>query len=240
MLTPDFTPVAVVDREHIEELKITLVAWRRFCPEIYNSKWCIIADDDVYDDAVRLGLGEVHPLISPFGWPQRERALSAFVKQVPYSLNTPYFLKVDTDCFPTKRVAIPKSEWFIDDPVFISSPWGYTKPNNAIEKLDDWGDTCGMRLYPRLDLPYDMASNKICHSRIISYLYFGRTDWHREVADKVTDRLPVPSQDTLTWYVAARTRQKYLTVKFKRLGFAHVGRGGERLRAAVSEAMDAG
>lgn len=237
MSMPEFTPCVVVDKVHIKEWKESLRAWRWYFPEIYDMRWCIIADEDVEDEARAMRMGTVHPLLSPKKWPQRERALTAFVKQIPFTVSTPYFLKVDTDCFPTKKVAFPRPEWFVDSPVFISSPWGYTKPKNAVEILDDWGDGSPIAMYPRLNLPFDTDSNKVCHQRIISYLYFGETAWHRDLSRMIGERLPVPSQDTFSWYVAERSKKHYLRIKFKKLGFAHVGRGGDSLRNAINESI---
>jgi hypothetical protein len=173
---------------------------------------------------------------------QREKMLTALVHIPPHFVSTPYFLKLDTDCVAMGPGKWIEPWWFENDPVFVTSPWGYTKPANAIQILDDWGDTIeGLRDRPRLNIPFDPSAGMVRHRRIISYVFFCRTNWARETSDVICNsstggRLPVPSQDTMHWYIAARRGDFFRTVNMKRYGWAHLS-GLDKIRHAAEEAQ---
>lgn len=162
---------------------------------------------------------------------QRERMLSSFVFLAPWLVKTRWMLKLDTDCFAVransdwcdaKQIA-PNEEG--QEPVLWAGGWGYTKPANAIKTLDDWGDTVqSLRIFPRLDLPFDPKARAVTTpGRIISYVFFGNVSWLKW-ASELCCRLPVPSQDTYLWYLAKRCGRFYRTSRMHRLGWEHRGR----------------
>ena len=134
------------------------------------------------------------------------------------------------------------TEWFEAKgeearPVFVSHPWGYTKPPDAIERLDNWADTIPqLRDFPRLNLVARPGWNMVRCRRIISWLFFARTDWTRQMANLCQGKLPVASQDTFLWYCAARQRKPYRRVRMKRYGWAHV-RGLRKIRRIAGAAL---
>lgn len=255
---PPITFVVAMDREHLQEFKTVWPTWR-LRPEIMGNHLMILASDSVCPlpggicvnppNPAHWWLKELafldHPSwgLSVWPWPgigpfesQRENMLSAFV-YAPWNIQTKWFCKLDTDCVSTGSGPWIDPKWFENDPVFIASPWSYSKPSNAHQILDDWCDGVPeLAKYPRLNLPFDPQSRLVKCKRIISWQYFGRTDWHQWLAGLCGHRLPFPSHDTLTWHVAERTGAFYRKVKLKEYGWAHVR--PRRLKEVVRETLE--
>lgn len=242
---PEFTSVVAVDSDHLEELRIAWPTWRAFRPEIVASPihfYCDLEAGDTRHWAKQLAFVD-HPSRRVYGWyqdgaeTQREKMLSSLVYGPPKTVETPWFLKIDTDTIAYPCADWLLSWWFDENPAFVSSPWGYTVPADALQRLDDWADGVdGLKEFPRLNIPFNPLWRMVRHSRVISWLYFGRTDWHREIVKLLGPRLPVPSQDTVCHYIAERRRNFYRRVKFSRHGWRHVS-GLGRMRAAAAEAL---
>jgi len=231
----EFTTLIALDKPHVEELKITWPTWMKFRPEIKKNPLVVLCDVLTLDHEWRSLLEFLeHPqrkivLVPPAPvktLTQRGRMLSSFVLYGPKAIETKWYLKLDTDTIATQESNWCKDEWFEDDPVFITSPWGYTKPADTLEKLDNWADNVtGLKEYPRLNLPYDPSWSRIKHGRIISYVFFGRAEWSRRMAEIAGGViLPWPSQDTYLWYCAARRKEFYRLYRMKKFGWGHVSR----------------
>ncbi len=127
-------------------------------------------------------------------------------------------------------------------PVYVASPWGYTKPADQMAFLDNWGDTVdGLRGFPRLDYVFDPEARTCRHPRMASWVSYYSTEWTKEAARLASDscgpcKLPVPSQDGYHFYVAERTHQPYRRVKMKRHGWNNYPRFS-KLQAAAAEIM---
>jgi len=256
---PKFTTIVAVDRQHLEELRVVWPTWRAFKPEILTSPMAIALDHDLsagdldwldHPDKSFVQLHRAWP-----GYSQREHMLSAFVFDLPAVVKTEYYLKLDTDCAATGPGQWILPEWFtgiglgVDPdrrPVFISNKWGYTKPSDAIQRLDDWADSLILgneshrfASHPRLNLPFDPESPRIVHPRIISWCFFGNTDWTNVMAKVVLrGRLPVPSQDTTLWYLGTRLGYPFRRVRMARYGWCHVSRI-DKLRWVVRDVLSA-
>ena len=72
------------------------------------------------------------------------------------------------------------------------------------------------------------------HPRIISFACFERLSFVREVASISLAPGPIPSHDTLHWYVAHRLGYPYLRLKGG-YGFSH---GAKKLAARCEKAME--
>ena len=234
MRLEDITLVLGVDRAHREELRWVWPTWRRFKPELMKMPAVVFYDIG----QVRLEdlqfLRE-HPNIRFIrwdfanGWNQRERMLTGFVHIPAREVCTPWYLKIDTDVVATGAGDWIEPRWFEPDaagelPVFISAKWHYTKPRFVMDLLDHWGDGIpALAEKPRLNLHYSSAQSRIRHPRIISWLFFGRTDWTRKVAAFTGNdgRLPYPSQDSFMFYCAARLRCGYLRESMTKFQWAH-------------------
>jgi len=241
----EITILVALDRPHFEELRWSIKTWLKHRHEMIACSWLFVVDCDeatLADWATALLAIVPHARIVPVvnvlpsevvrlcrtvvG--QREKMLSALMYAVMF-VQTPWFAKIDADAISLERGPFWKNEWFDGDPAFVANPWGYTKPANALEILDNWGDLVpSIHEFPRLNIPFDPNARLVRSKRIISWLYFGRTDWHRRLAKLCRDygpecgRLPVSSQDTTCWWYAERTKAFYRRVNMKRLGWAHV------------------
>ncbi len=193
--------------------------------------------------------------------PQRERALSALIFGPAKYVKTDWYLKLDTDAVAERSCADwLQEDWFkpvghrtepvtaetfalhFETPVFITNPWSFSKPADVIDRLDEWGDTVPeLRDYPRLNLHPKPGWSRVRHKRIISWCFFGRTDFARKVATMCEascgpGRLPVPSQDSVMWYVAKRQGRFFLRVGMKKFGWNHWLRM-KKIREQAEEAL---
>lgn len=229
----EFTIVVAVDIEHLAELKLSYPTWIKHKPEMLDSRILLICDGDQGD---------------PFFWmknlsfienkrkqvvcysgefeTQREKMLTALVHGPAHFVKTEWFLKIDTDTVAMNDEEWIDPSWFVSDAKFVSNPWGYTKPNNRLDVLDDWADQNEtLKGSSRLNVPYDPKSNKVKCRRIISWIMFCRTDFVQQCSELCEgSTLPVPSQDTFLWYVAKRLGLPYQTRRFKKHGWTHTTR----------------
>lgn len=224
----DFTTFIVVDKEHLRELKVVWPTWATYRPEILRQPLLVAYD------AVSVRKNELdflqHADVKFFPWDynaptQRAKMLAAFIL-LPNLIKTPWYLKLDTDCFAERADPGWCSSLFIkDNPVFVASPWSYTKPATAIQQLDDWGDhQSELSSFPRLNLVFE-ANSKLVKTpgRIISWCFFGNTGWCQQQAHLFSrgGMPPIYSHDTYLWYVALRTKRFYRTVRMKNFGWSH-------------------
>lgn len=247
----DFTTVIAVDEPHLAELRLSAPTWRAHKPELWERPMVVMCDGYGYSRQYESAVSHVwaanlaflkHPALRIVLWEmptaanQREKMLTAFMGALQH-VDTPWFLKIDTDAVATYPGPWIDDAWFARRPAFVGSPWSYTKPADAIARLDDWGDTVpGICEHPRLDLPVTPNSDLVRHRRLISWCMFGNTEWTRRMYSFCRDgRLPVPSQDTFLFYCAERRRDHYILTKMSRQGWRHVT--GHRLPKACEEAL---
>lgn len=230
----DFTTVVAVDAQHLEELRLVWPTWQAFRPEIMQHPLLLICDGEVTHQEWSHQLSFLgHPncqieLWSMQGVAQRDKMLSGLVLATAKYVNTPWYLKLDTDtaAIASDEWLLPK--WFEPDakgrrPVFVTNPWGYTKPPDAIERLDRWGDTVpALQGTQRLNLRPQPGSGVLRHRRIISWCFFGNTTWTREMASYCPNGLPVASQDTFLWYCAVRRGDFFYAVRMANFGWRHI------------------
>ncbi len=197
---------------------------------------CFVTEEGrtLFVTAIALGLTGLTKLsLVPWSMPnaanQREKMLTGLVFAAAENITTPWYVKIDADTIATNPDKWIDDSWFKPvngmSPAFISNPWGYTKPVDAIDRLEAWSKTV-----PELaDLPpvgpFTKGNTKVFHDRIISWLFFGNTEWTKKCVSFLTEkRLPVPSQDTFLWYCAEKMKQPYHRVSFKKRGWDHLGR----------------
>lgn len=231
-----FTTVVGIDESHLSQFKLVWPTWRKYRPEICSQPLLLICDGSHSHKEWKNRLSFLdHPNYSIKLWElpgvsQREKMLSGLVFGVAHHVRTPWYLKLDTDAVATAAGDWIQGNWFEVNgegrlPVFVASPWGYTKPPDAIERLDKWGNTVPeLARHRELQLHPEPNSKLVRHSRVTSWCFFGRTDWTARVAAYCHDRLPVASHDTFLWYCAERQGEFYRRVKMKRYGWSHVQR----------------
>lgn len=232
------TVVVAVDDQHLNELQVSLPTWIKYKGfdkypflVIYDSNQLHPADDR-FEIFKNLNV-EYVGFKCPFdGYEtQREKMLTALTIMPGLHVKTPWYLKIDTDCIATDDQKWFDESWLKKDYVFITNPWGTTKPANAIELLDKWAITKFPGIKP-LNLPYDPSEGKIKHKRIISWLFLCNTAWSAKVAEYFNHdgyyKLPSisedeykVSQDTILWYLAELHNYRYKVFKFKDKGWRH-------------------
>ncbi len=245
---PEFTTIVAVDETHLPELRLVWPTWRRHRPGLLERPLLIVCDQSRSRSWWRRELGFVdHPdrrieVYRHDGVDPRTRMLTAFVDAPGRWVETAWHLKIDVDAVAEEPADWPLPEWFAPDregrePVFVSQPWGFTKPPDAIARLDDWADGVpSLADSERLDLVPAPDADRLKHPRITSWLFFGRTDWVREMAALREGPLPVPSHDTYLWYCAARRGDPFRRVRMNR-GWRHCGRR-RRLERACRRALE--
>lgn len=234
MRLSDITLVLGVDAKHLEELRLVWPGWMQHKPELREMP-CVVFYDKAEVKEEELAFLSDHPDVRWVPWElpnarsQREKMLTGFIHISAREVKTTWYLKIDTDVIATGPGQWIKEEWFEADdqgevPVFIASPWGYSKPRYVMDLLDDWADHVPeLAERPRLNLPYSSRSNKVRHARIISWLFFGLTQWTREMTALAgkDGRLPFPSQDSYLFFCAERLGRRYLRVKMSEHGWKH-------------------
>lgn len=196
-----------------------------------------------------------HPAWKPFVWDwptpedgiarevsQRERMLSAFIRIAP-AITTSWYLKVDTDVVASAAGPVIDPEWLARDskgaiPAIVASPWGYTKPGDWVDDLQDWADKHPeLDAFPRLDLPSGRGQRRFGHPRICSWICLINTAFGN-ICNQLAPPpgpLPCPSQDTYHWYIAARRGERIERVRFKRRGWHTIS--SDRVRAEMVKSL---
>lgn len=161
---------------------------------------------------------------------QREKMLSAFVFGPAEHVETTHWLKLDADTAVVKtegrNLKVIDEDWFKF--FVVGHRWGYTKvkgdpgqTRHWMNILDDWWagifegtDVDVAPLFP----PDLVVGEKFKCSRINSYVSLYQTEFTKGVAALCGERLPVPSQDTVMWYVAQRMGKNWHGVNMKARG----------------------
>jgi hypothetical protein len=237
---PEFTLVVALDLVHAEELRCSWPTWDKNCHLLRQKPMLVLYDPIESEEKWRKKLEFLtHPRVrlvpvrkTGAVSDQREMMLTSFVLQAPFEIKTPWYLKLDTDVVATSVLPQwPDPTWFLPDekkrlPAFISNPWPYSKPANVLDVLDDWGDTVPeLKPYSRLNVTSKLDNRVVVRQRIISWCFFGNTNWSQKMAEYTGGRLPVPSHDTYLWYCAERRRDFYRRARMKRYGWDHIANG---------------
>ncbi|NUQ65972.1 MAG: hypothetical protein HUU20_26220 [Pirellulales bacterium] len=233
-----FTTVVACDVRHCDQLAMVWPTWRRCKPEIAASPLLLVCDARAGGEAWwrrRLDwLDHADRRIVLWDWPrgegigreavtQRERMLTAFVHAPCKYVDTPYWLKIDTDTVATAAGPWYDPAWFAEAPALVASPWGYTRPGVWIDQLEAWADRhAQLGLFEPLGLRVASGAGAVRHRRLASWLCFVNTAWSRLAASYSPQRLPVPSQDTYHWYLAARRGDGIVRARMKNFGWASI------------------
>ncbi len=239
----DFTLVVGVDKRHLWQLSHTWPTWKKNKPSLLTRPMIIFFDhEQVTVEQIRAVVD--HPNLSCVAWPpsnftygtkktdkwddpQREKMLSGFVFVPAAVVETPFWLKLDTDVVATGQDDWIDPEWFKPNNVIISHPWGFTRPPNQMLELDEWA-TNGILTWkhPPLNLAPKPGEDRVCHPRIITWCAFFNTNFTWSCADCAKRTcapgyLPVPSQDGFLFYVAKRMGYEIIRPRMKKRGFSH-------------------
>lgn len=258
----DITLVLGIDAKTVEQLKASWPTWRRNRAEMWDWPWVVFYDQDQLDGAAVqdllidvIGKG---PEITFVPWPypgigaaayesQRERMLSGHVFVPADFVRTKWHMKLDTDALARPHKEWIDPTWFEGDPAYVAPRWHYSKGVGFLDRLDVWGDELQKfsvkPMLPRLEIPHDPLALRVGHQRMCSWCSYYLTEFTGMVAEACSgcvngfQKLPVPSQDTTAWYVAARIGLPHRIENMKARGWSNHSRINE-LRRVSAEIME--
>lgn len=209
----NMTVVTMADQNYAKRLTRNFERWMKM-PGLREQQFivgCLRADGTekeyaalrAYRNVTMLPLQKVHESI-------RTDAFYHFLHTIPGAVKTPYWMKLDGDSVP--REDRPFKWPSLDEKIVIADPWHYTKvkKDDAYEthlvhwlnQLDDWWikevDPKATPLFPVI------TEKRHMHSRLRSYCMIQRTAFSQQVSKLLDGQMLIPSQDTVTWYVATR------------------------------------
>lgn len=251
----DLTVVVGLDAVTLRQWEVSLPTLRVHRPQLWEKPWLIFFDDNVNAHSILSvldtnGLEQIDKRLCVWGtdadYPsQRAKMLSGFVHIPAMYVETPWWMKIDTDAIALNSNKWWKDEWFDDgsccgsntENAWIASSWSYTKvkgeeatAHDWARRLEEFGDAMFPE-FPRLGLEQcvNAAGNKINRKRMCSWVSYYHIDFTLMVADICArhcgaDRIPVPSQDTVHWYVAERMGLRRQLRNMKREGWTNCPR----------------
>jgi hypothetical protein len=262
MTIPDYTTVVGLDDRHARQLTWTWQTWRYFKPSLLDHPMLIFFDRDEVDERWIKDVVD-HPDLTTVPWPldgveyagdgwdkwtnpQRHKMLSGFVHVPGMTVETPYWLKIDTDTVATGQDDWIDPIWFENEPAIVSQRWGFTRPPNQMLDLDSWVERNQETLpdwaeLSPLELAPEPGASRVRHRRIISWVGFFNTEFTRRASIAAvracgTGQIPVPSQDGYLWYAAQRLGYHVRREGFKSRGWRHQSSDGG-VRRSVKEVM---
>ena len=241
----DYTLVVGVDDKHLKQLHMTYPTWIKHKPSLLKQPMVIFYDQaQVRESQIKIR----HPHMTLVSWPaekstvypgddskwydaQRYKMLAGFVHVPAMTVGTSYWLKLDTDVVATGQDSWIDPSWFKGAPGIVAHRWGFTKPANQMELLDEWvsqnqGRMVILELNEALALSPEENADRLRHERIISWCGFFNTTMTRIASDYAQDTcgkgmLPVPSQDGYLWYFTTRCKHQVVRANMKALGWEH-------------------
>jgi hypothetical protein len=239
----DYTLVVGVDRHHLKQLELVWPTWMKHKPSLLQHPLVVFYHYRQISEA-RVGAVVDHPNAKLVPWPlegldyggdgsdkwndpQRAMMLSGFVYIPAMFVDTPYWLKLDTDVVATGNDDWIDLSWFEGDPAIVSHRWGFTKPANSMLLMDEWvGKNGHLKGTKPLNLIPNEGWDRLNHKRIISWCGFFDAEWTREMAEltkKSNGRyeLPIASQDGFMWYIATRMGKGVVRANMKAKGWEH-------------------
>lgn len=227
----DLTVVTAVDPRYAPKLRRTIKEWMRL-PGLRSQPFLVFVNGFT-GPRERGFLNYPNVRVVRWNYPnptsgRREFMLAAFVFGVARHVKTPYWMKLDADCRPCK----PWWEWpDYRDHTIVSHGWGFTRMKGETDFSQHWFNRLdgvfrpGTPYFKRI---FDPLKNWVSHRpgnqdglprRFNSYCHIERTEFTRRIAcvleSKNAGRLPIPSQDTISWYCAQIWQEKVKLMNMK-------------------------
>ena len=148
---------------------------------------------------------------------EREEMLSAFVFGTADCIKKLHWFKVDADTTPKGDKLTITDEMF--DYGIVGHKWGYTKikaddrnEKHWLNVLDEWWKekTGEEPIFPQIE------GRTHRHERVASFCQLQTTEFTKYVAKLCGERMPIPSHDTLYWYIATRCGIPIMRHNFKK------------------------
>lgn len=235
----EFTTVIGVDQKHLEQLKLVLPTWDRFKVDVMNNPMLLFYDrEQLTVSMINEAIPEYASKFTSVAWPprnayypgddtkwynaQRYKMLAGFVHIPAQFVGTKYWLKIDVDTIANGYTNWIDERWFENDPAIVAHKWGFTKPPNQMDLLDEWAAANEIPGEPINLHPETEESSRVSHKRIISWCGFFRTDFTHKCSNYANyPYLPVPSQDGYMFYMAKRLGYGVQRVNMKGVGWVH-------------------
>lgn len=209
------TLVTAVDAKYLLALKKNYEGWMTIPQLVESPAICFYDVKSVKPEELDFFEGEKIPW--DYDAPtQRARMLACFVLGVPNVVKTKYWMKVDADSVVKKKFHDFRINREIRKSHLTGHKWGYTKSKaregelHFLNALDKWWK--GEPIFPP-NIPPD---SRYGHPRIASYFCIQTLKLSEKVATLCDGKMPVPSHDTLVWYVAHRLGWKITRANFKK------------------------
>lgn len=222
----NLTVVSAVNLKYSGEFKKHFPMWMR-TENLMEMPFIIFAHKDCYDDIAQFlepykNIEKIVKWEFPVAANMREEMLSAFVFGTSKHVRTKYWMKLDCDCKPAGDKVIIPPEAFSS--VITAPKWHYTKmkgdetgnEKHWLNRLDDWADSIKDFAGTARLFPEGIKGRRYRHRRICSFCEIEKTTWTQHLAAMCGNRLPVPSQDTTTWYAATRIKRKITEFDFRK------------------------
>ena len=190
--------VTAVTPDYMDKLKWTLPSWMIKDQFAQASTLYIFFNGIRKPEKAFKWATEYHPNIKLIDWnmddaeSQRELMISSFVLGAAQVVEEEYFVKLDADAYCVDDQDAFEDEDFKHD--LVSHPWGYTKPGWWVNKLEHWVQ------FKAWDASSEQPGTKK-DKRIISWCCLHKADFVKKVASCCGSRMPVPSHDTLLWFM---------------------------------------
>lgn len=226
----DLTIVTAVSPSYADRAKRNIALWRQM-PGLREQQFVIFVAGFKNSSERKFLEGPNTKVIRwdyPFECSERERMLAAFVLGVPKHVQTSHWVKLDCDCRPVAA----SIEWpDYRDCAVVSHAWGYTKikgdrpKEHWFNRFEDVFDVPKDQRMPKLDPVKDRRISHLpgnalgIQKRFASFCHIERTDFTRRIADvamkRCAGRMPIPSQDTLSWLATQFWKEKVKLVNMK-------------------------
>lgn len=212
----DLTVVTAVDPVYAKKFQTNILAWMK-TPGLREQQFLVFVNGfRCPEEHGFLDYPNVRVVHWDYPFPEatrRESMLASFVLGAAKHVKTKYWMKLDADCYPKR--------WWWECPDYnnytiVSHRWGYTRMKGD-KSTRHWFNTLDDVFSP--NLPYferifdPVEDSKVSHRvgnpnnlahRFASFCHIERTAFTQRIAEhiqlKCSGRMPIPSQDTLSWY----------------------------------------
>jgi len=214
------TLVTAVNKKYLEKFKKNFPIWGTVdliadikSVIVFAHKDCIVEIEKLLGECASV---DVIEWSFPKAESEREEMLTAFVHGVAEHVKTKWWIKLDCDTKPKSIHAKLPDDW--QSHTMCGHKWGYTKiksdpkwekglTEHWLNRLDSWADC--LEDFKGTNHLFDkkITTARHGHSRTCSFFAIEKTGWTRhlsQMCNKTGGRMPVPSQDTLTWYGITR------------------------------------
>lgn len=214
-----FALVTACSKRYLDKLRLTLPTWQRK-PRFKGAPLFVISDDATDSDIgfAKESFKHVTLLRAAVrdGETQKEAIFRSFF-DCTFQIEMPHWVKLDADSyFLNDRDLFTDADFECD---VFGHKWGYTKPGTWLKTLDSWAAQHKLPGEPFLGPNEEPSPRRHGHQRLASWICLHKTEFTRHVSTLLSPRMPVPSHDTLAWYLANRLPgRKWGRRRFKPLG----------------------